>query len=117
MIESHIWTPLPLLMAHRCIMGVEGVEEGSGLFLILGPGFEAVVEGRKLGYVAVVGNLSFLRGLSLANNSFQGAIPRELGRLFRLRFLYLNENKFNGGIPNRISSCSNLEELEICFHC
>ncbi|GKC19108.1 leucine-rich repeat protein [Tanacetum coccineum] len=30
------------------------------------------------------GNLSFLRTLSIRNNSFQGAIPHELGRLFRL---------------------------------
>ncbi|GKG10424.1 kinase-like domain-containing protein, partial [Tanacetum coccineum] len=40
-----------------------------------------------------VGNLSFLRKLSLGNNSFQGTIPHELGRLSRLRRLYLDANK------------------------
>ncbi|GKD72743.1 kinase-like domain-containing protein [Tanacetum coccineum] len=39
-----------------------------------------------------VGNLSFLRDISLSNNSFQGTIPHELGRLYRLRDLYLDEN-------------------------
>ncbi|PWA70943.1 protein kinase-like domain-containing protein [Artemisia annua] len=58
-----------------------------------------------------VGNLSFLRMLSLSNNSFQGTIPHELGHLSRLRILYLDENKFSGIIPTNLSSCSNLEVL------
>ncbi|GJY61443.1 kinase-like domain-containing protein [Tanacetum coccineum] len=58
-----------------------------------------------------VGNLSFLRVLSLPNNSFQGTIPHELGRLSRLRHLYLHENKFSGVIPTNLSGCSNLEDL------
>ncbi|GKA83065.1 leucine-rich repeat protein [Tanacetum coccineum] len=58
-----------------------------------------------------VGNLSFLRKLSLPNNSFQGTIPHELGRLSRLRLLGLHENKFSGVIPTNLSRCSNLEEL------
>ncbi|PWA42089.1 leucine-rich repeat protein [Artemisia annua] len=58
-----------------------------------------------------VGNLSFLRELSLKNNSFQGTIPHELGRLSRLRHLYLDENKFSGVIPTNFSGCSNLEDL------
>ncbi|KAD5961596.1 hypothetical protein E3N88_13069 [Mikania micrantha] len=40
------------------------------------------VEGSLSPYV---GNLSFLRTLSLGNNSFQGTIPNEVGRLSRLR--------------------------------
>ncbi|KAI3809443.1 hypothetical protein L1987_25416 [Smallanthus sonchifolius] len=60
-----------------------------------------------------VGNLSFLRKLSLSNNSFQGVIPDELGRLYRLRLLTLEENKFTGVIPANISGCSNLEELNL----
>ncbi|KAI3705407.1 hypothetical protein L1987_75644 [Smallanthus sonchifolius] len=63
-----------------------------------------------------VGNLSFLRYLSLFNNSFQGAIPHELGRLSRLRFLNLELNKFNGTIPHNISSCSNLEVLDLSYN-
>ncbi|GJW66591.1 retrotransposon protein, putative, ty1-copia subclass, partial [Tanacetum coccineum] len=60
-----------------------------------------------------VGNLSFLRTLSIRNNSFQGAIPHELGRLSRLRHLYLNRNNFIGVIPVNLSSCSNLEVLSL----
>ncbi|GJX04908.1 kinase-like domain-containing protein [Tanacetum coccineum] len=50
-----------------------------------------------------VGNLSFLRELSLTNNSFQGTIPHELGRLSRLRRLFLSENNFSGVIPTNLS--------------
>ncbi|KAL8241343.1 hypothetical protein R6Q59_014698 [Mikania micrantha] len=64
-----------------------------------------------------VGNLSFLRGLFLYNNSFQGTIPDEIGRLFRLRSLALKLNKFNGVIPANISSgCSNLELLDLSYN-
>nr|GEV64395.1 protein kinase-like domain-containing protein [Tanacetum cinerariifolium] len=58
-----------------------------------------------------VGKLSFLRMLSLSNNSFQGSIPREIGRLPRLLHLYLDENIFSGVIPSNLSSCSNLKKL------
>ncbi|GKA69582.1 leucine-rich repeat protein, partial [Tanacetum coccineum] len=58
-----------------------------------------------------VGNLSFLRKLSLPNNSFQGTIPHEVGRLSRLHILYLSQNKFSGVIPTNLSRCSNLEDL------
>ncbi|PWA36711.1 leucine-rich repeat protein [Artemisia annua] len=60
-----------------------------------------------------VGNLSFIRMLSLSNNSFQGTIPHELGRLSRLHRLYLDENNFNGDIPTNLSGCSNLELLSL----
>ncbi|KAM0000004.1 putative protein kinase RLK-Pelle-LRR-XII-1 family [Helianthus debilis subsp. tardiflorus] len=60
-----------------------------------------------------IGNLSFLRELSLLNNSFQGPIPHELGRLSRLRFLRLAINKFNGVIPANISGCFNLQWLTL----
>nr|GEZ87357.1 leucine-rich repeat protein [Tanacetum cinerariifolium] len=58
-----------------------------------------------------VGNLSFLRELSLGNNSFQGTIPHEVGCLSRLRRLYLHINKFSGVIPANLSRCSNLQDL------
>nr|XP_043620309.1 putative receptor-like protein kinase At3g47110 [Erigeron canadensis] len=60
-----------------------------------------------------VGNLSFLRVLSLSNNSFHGTIPHELGQLSRLRILYLYENKFSGVIPTNLSRCFNLEALSL----
>ncbi|GJY86899.1 leucine-rich repeat protein, partial [Tanacetum coccineum] len=59
----------------------------------------------------LVGNLSFLRKLSLGNNSFQGTIPHELGRLSKLRHLYLHTNKFSGVIPTNLSGCSNLKDV------
>nr|GEW55038.1 protein kinase-like domain-containing protein [Tanacetum cinerariifolium] len=59
------------------------------------------------------GNLSFLRVLSLFNNTFQGTIPNELGRLSRLRRLYIDINKLSGVIPENLSGCSNLRELQL----
>ncbi|GKA98973.1 kinase-like domain-containing protein [Tanacetum coccineum] len=58
-----------------------------------------------------VGNLSFLRDLSLMDNSFQGTIPHELGRLSRLRLLYLEQNEFDGPFPTNLSGISDLKEL------
>ncbi|GJR86104.1 kinase-like domain-containing protein [Tanacetum coccineum] len=58
-----------------------------------------------------VGNLSFLRKLSLVLNSFRGTIPHELGCLSRLRVLQLDANEFSGVIPANLSRCSNLENL------
>ncbi|MFS7956907.1 putative non-specific serine/threonine protein kinase [Helianthus anomalus] len=63
-----------------------------------------------------VGNLGFLRFLSLSNNSLQGTIPQELGRLSSLQFLYLSTNKFSGVIPVNISKCSNLETLSLSLN-
>nr|QFE96887.1 receptor-like LRR kinase isoform 1 [Helianthus annuus] len=60
-----------------------------------------------------VGNLSFLRRLSLFNNSFQGSVPQELGRLSRLRNLTLGDNKFSGVIPTNLSACSKLNDLDL----
>ncbi|GKF09372.1 kinase-like domain-containing protein [Tanacetum coccineum] len=59
-----------------------------------------------------VGNLSFLRELYLSNNSFQGKIPHELGRLSRLRGeaddlkgLRLAKNNLVGSITGRVLCC------------
>ncbi|KAI9108051.1 hypothetical protein K1719_020924 [Acacia pycnantha] len=58
-----------------------------------------------------VGNLSFLRNLSLIDNSFHGEIPPELGRLFRLEKLWLSNNTLTGDIPWNLTSCSELRVL------
>jgi Leucine-rich repeat (LRR) protein len=55
-----------------------------------------------------VGNLSFLRNLTLQNNSFHNEIPPEIGRLHRLQVLLLNNNTFSGEIPSNLSGCTNL---------
>jgi Leucine-rich repeat (LRR) protein len=58
-----------------------------------------------------IGNLSFLRLLSLENNIFSNSIPQELGRLVRLEKLVLGNNSFSGEVPVNISRCSNLMSL------
>ncbi|XP_034914044.1 LRR receptor-like serine/threonine-protein kinase EFR [Populus alba] len=60
-----------------------------------------------------IGNLSFLRLLSLENNGFTNTIPQELGRLVRLQTLLLENNSFSGEIPANISHCSNLLNLNL----
>ncbi|XP_061341738.1 probable LRR receptor-like serine/threonine-protein kinase At3g47570 [Gastrolobium bilobum] len=60
-----------------------------------------------------VGNLSFLRNINLANNSFYEKIPQELGRLLRLQHLSLINNTLTGEIPTNLTSCSNLKEIHL----
>ncbi|GLT96481.1 hypothetical protein SLE2022_140990 [Rubroshorea leprosula] len=60
-----------------------------------------------------IGNLSFLRGINLADNNFQREIPQEIGRLIRLRFLNLSSNALQGEIPGNLSFCSNIEVLNV----
>ncbi|XP_012455265.1 probable LRR receptor-like serine/threonine-protein kinase At3g47570 [Gossypium raimondii] len=55
-----------------------------------------------------IGNLSFLRELDLAGNSFYNQIPREIGGLRRLGALDLSNNSINGEIPSNLSACSKL---------
>ncbi|KAM3685815.1 hypothetical protein ACJW31_11G147600 [Castanea mollissima] len=64
-----------------------------------------------------VGNLSFLRNLTLQNNSFLFEIPPEIGRLRKLQYLGLHDNTVNGKIPSNLSgsippSSGNLSFLE-----
>ncbi|KAL1189615.1 LRR receptor-like serine/threonine-protein kinase EFR [Cardamine amara subsp. amara] len=60
-----------------------------------------------------VGNLSFLRLLNLADNSFESSIPQELGMLFRLQYLNMSYNLLQGRIPLSISNCSRLSTLDL----
>ncbi|XP_075082000.1 uncharacterized protein LOC107812472 [Nicotiana tabacum] len=63
--------------------------------------------------VPQIGNLSFLRKLTLQNNTFNGEIPQEIGRLFRLQNLELANNSFTGEIPVELSNCSRLIYLDL----
>ncbi|KAL5699093.1 hypothetical protein ACHQM5_030041 [Ranunculus cassubicifolius] len=60
-----------------------------------------------------LGNLSFLRIVTLTNNSFHSNIPREIGKLLRLEQLLLDSNNLEGDIPVNISLCSNLKVLDL----
>ncbi|KAK8277351.1 hypothetical protein V6Z12_D10G261200 [Gossypium hirsutum] len=53
-------------------------------------------------------NLSFLKELDLAGNSFYNQIPREIGGLRRLEALDLANNSISGEIPSNLSACSKL---------
>ncbi|KAL1818051.1 hypothetical protein ACET3Z_020625 [Daucus carota] len=52
-----------------------------------------------------IGNLSFLRVLSLYENNFHGLIPNEIGRLSRLQIFSLASNSFEGELPTNLSRC------------
>ena len=60
-----------------------------------------------------IGNLSFLRFISLSNNKLEGPIPAEMGLLSRLSYIYLYNNSLTGEIPSTISNCSGLQYLSI----
>ncbi|KAF8027300.1 hypothetical protein BT93_E0263 [Corymbia citriodora subsp. variegata] len=60
-----------------------------------------------------IGNLSFLRVITLQNNSFHGEISSQIGNLFRLHHLTLSNNSFGGPIPSNLSRCLNLETLNL----
>ncbi|XP_074337920.1 uncharacterized protein LOC141675098 [Apium graveolens] len=60
-----------------------------------------------------IGNLSFLRGIYLSQNSFHGPIPNEIGRLFRLQYLYLNKNSFEGEFPANLSHCVDIRNISM----
>ncbi|KAL3532933.1 hypothetical protein ACH5RR_006454 [Cinchona calisaya] len=65
-----------------------------------------------VGYLSPsLGNLSFLRALTLRNNTFRGEIPPQFGQLFRLQVLNLSRNSLEGKIPASLSQCSNLVHL------
>ncbi|CAO2837957.1 unnamed protein product [Amaranthus hypochondriacus] len=76
------------------------------------------LESSKLtGFISpFVGNLSFLRGLWLSNNSFYGEIPPQIGNLHRLELLILDNNSFTGHIPSNISACFNLFMLHASYN-
>ncbi|XP_077242015.1 putative receptor-like protein kinase At3g47110 [Tasmannia lanceolata] len=58
-----------------------------------------------------ISNLTFLREISLQDNSFNGQISQEIGRLFRLRLLSMSDNSFGGEIPANLSRCMKLQAI------
>ncbi|KAF5737228.1 LRR receptor-like serine/threonine-protein kinase [Tripterygium wilfordii] len=54
-----------------------------------------------------IGNLTYLTEINLANNSFHGEIPQEMGRLLHLeKVLGLAYNRFGGELPSSIANLS-----------
>ncbi|KAJ0837243.1 putative protein kinase RLK-Pelle-LRR-XII-1 family [Helianthus annuus] len=63
-----------------------------------------------------IGNLSFLRVISIENNTFNGVIPPQLGNLVRLQQLYLMNNSFEGQVPASLSNCTRLKDLWLSYN-
>ncbi|KAL2339450.1 hypothetical protein Fmac_007390 [Flemingia macrophylla] len=51
-----------------------------------------------------IGRMSELKLLNLARNGFSGQLPNELNKLTYLEYLDLSNNKFTGNIPDKLSS-------------
>eukprot|EP00253_Pinus_taeda_P028264 PITA_28264 len=64
----------------------------------------------------LLANLSFLRVLSLHNNSFHGNIPYQFGTLSRLKMLRLSKSQLEGSIPPTLDSCHSLRNLTLSFN-
>nr|GMD23091.1 probable LRR receptor-like serine/threonine-protein kinase At3g47570 [Ipomoea batatas] len=59
-------------------------------------------------------NMTFLKIVSVTDNSFEGTIPSYIGDTMPyLRLFYLDINKFYGNIPTSFSNASKLEFLDI----
>jgi hypothetical protein len=69
---------------------------------------------RLAGYITPsIGNLTYLTGINLINNSIYGEIPQEVGRLRRLKHLNLTFNSFGGNLPTNLSHCTQLTVLNV----
>ncbi|XP_059446576.1 putative receptor-like protein kinase At3g47110 [Corylus avellana] len=73
------------------------------------------LESQRLGGTITpsLGNLTYLTGINLINNSMFGEIPQELGRLRRLQHLNLTLNYFGGSLPTNLSHCTQLRVLNV----
>ncbi len=60
-----------------------------------------------------LGNLSNLEALYLVDNQLSGSIPSELGNLSHLRVLSLDHNQLSGSIPSQLGNLSNLEDIDL----
>ena len=67
-------------------------------------------------YIPHIGNLSFLRNLTLQNNSFHNEIPPQIGHLGRLQVFTLQNNTLGGNIPSNLSYCTNLIRLDLSYN-
>ncbi|KAH7553821.1 hypothetical protein JRO89_XS12G0061500 [Xanthoceras sorbifolium] len=63
-----------------------------------------------------IGNLTFLRSISLQSNNFYGKIPPEIGKLFRLQYISFSLNMLQGEIPVNLTRCSELSFLDLVMN-
>ncbi|XP_050904287.1 probable LRR receptor-like serine/threonine-protein kinase At3g47570 isoform X3 [Lathyrus oleraceus] len=63
-----------------------------------------------------LGNLTFLRFLTLSNIDLHGEIPAQIGRLKRLEALDLRNNKLQGEIPKELTNCTSIKVLELLIN-
>jgi Leucine-rich repeat (LRR) protein len=69
---------------------------------------------RLAGYITpFMGNLTYLTGINLGNNSIYGEIPQEMGRLRRLQHLNVSYNSLGGKLPTNLSHCTQLRVLHV----
>ncbi|KAL4196571.1 hypothetical protein AMTRI_Chr04g183910 [Amborella trichopoda] len=59
--------------------------------------------------------LKNLQTLDLSLNSFEGAMPVEIGLLFSLQMLHLSSNQL-GSLPSSLANLSQLEELHLSYN-
>jgi hypothetical protein len=63
-----------------------------------------------------MGNLTYLTGINLGNNSIYGEIPQEMGRLRRLQHLNVSHNSLGGKLPTNLIHCTQLRVLRSCWY-
>ncbi|XP_042508276.1 probable LRR receptor-like serine/threonine-protein kinase At3g47570 [Macadamia integrifolia] len=63
-----------------------------------------------------IGNLTFLHFFSIANNSFYGKIPKEIGKLIRLQSIVFLNNTLQGEVPTSLANCTDLRQIAFGYN-
>ncbi|KAJ7541424.1 hypothetical protein O6H91_10G059000 [Diphasiastrum complanatum] len=80
--------------------------------LNLGTGY-AGVPGLAGKLSSSLGDLAFLKQLTIAPGMVAGGIPKSLGKLSELRFVGISRNRLSGRIPESLAGLINLEILDL----